>query len=136
MSGKQSPGRPQPIKVVEPAEPYSIAPLRQRAGSFAAACGAHDDLIADVKLAVSEAATNVVKYAYDAADEGVVELSVAVKDRWLLVRVGDEGKKWFEGPSTGLGLGVTIIARLCESVKIIQEGKGTKVLMRFELPAT
>ena len=134
MTGKRN-AQPEPLRVVEPAQPASIAPLRQLAGIFAAECGAHDDLIADVKLAVSEAATNVVKYAYDAADEGMVELSATVKDRWLLVRIGDEGKKWFEGPSTGLGLGVTIIARLCESVKIIQEGKGTKVLMRFELPA-
>ena len=134
MTGKGA-AKPDSIRMVEPAEPASIAPLRQRAGSFAAECGAHDDLIADVKLAVSEAATNVVKYAYDAADEGAVELSATVKDRWLLVRIGDEGKKWFDGPSTGLGLGVTIIARLCESVKIVQEGKGTKVLMRFELPA-
>jgi hypothetical protein len=32
-----------------------------------------------------------------------------------------------------LGLGLTIIARVCDDLKIVQGGSGTQVLMRFLL---
>jgi len=133
--GGSARGTPRPLNVVKPAEPGVIGPLRRQAAEFAAASGAGKDLVADVMLAVSEAATNVVKYAYEKQGEGVVEMSAAVNGGWLEIGIGDRGNKWFEGESTGLGLGVTIIARLCESLKIVQEGTGTKVQMRFALPA-
>jgi serine/threonine-protein kinase RsbW len=133
--GRREPGLPEPISVVKPAEPDSIGPLRHRAAEFAAASGAGKEVVADVMLAVSEAATNVVKYAYESRGEGEVELSAAVKNGWLEIGVGDNGREWFEGESDGLGLGVTIIARLCESLRIVQEGAGTKVQMRFALPS-
>ena len=62
-----------------------MRPCPPRSGNCASArppsplkCGAERPVVADVPLAVSEAATNVVKYAYGSDDEGVVELSAAV----------------------------------------------------------
>lgn len=70
--------QPEPISITLPAVPPSIGQLRQCTATFASECGAERPVVADVPFAVSEAATNVVKYAYGSDDEGVVELSAAV----------------------------------------------------------
>lgn len=118
-----------------PAEPASVPTLRRRASQFAAEHGVGKDVVADVALAVSEAVTNAVKYANVEGREGVVELSAATAGNWLEVRVRDRGEGFGKGSSDGLGLGLAIIARLCADLKIVQEGDGTEVRMRFPLPA-
>lgn len=123
------------MKLVLPAEPASVPKLRHRVSRFAAEHGLAPDRVADVALAVSEAATNAVKYA-DAADaEGVVELSGSLEDDWLQVTVRDRGEGFGKGSVDGLGLGLSIIARLADELRIVQEGDGTEVRMRFPLPA-
>jgi serine/threonine-protein kinase RsbW len=117
-----------------PAEPASVPTFRRRASQFAAEQGVDQDVVADVALAVSEAVTNAVKYAnVSAAADGVVELSAAASGDWLEVKVRDHGEGFGKGSSDGLGLGLAIIARLCTDLKIIQEGDGTEVRMRFPL---
>ncbi|MGN6662936.1 MAG: ATP-binding protein [Solirubrobacterales bacterium] len=118
-----------------PAEPASVTALRHRAAAFATAQGAEPDVVADVALAVSEAVTNAVKYAYDTGVEGTVELAASVRKPWLEIRIRDSGTRFGRGSEDGLGLGLTIIARLCADMKIVQEGTGTEVRMRFPLPA-
>lgn len=122
------------ISIVEPATPRAIAALRRAAAVLAAAHGAGERLAADVALAVSEAATNVVKYAYDSERERPVKLFGAVGEGWLEVVVADRGRSFGTGSSDGLGLGLIIIARLCADLTIVQEGSGTTVRMRFPLP--
>lgn len=116
-----------------PAEPASVPAFRRRASQFAAQQGVGEDVVADVALAVSEAVTNAVKYA-NAGAKGVVELSAGTSDGWLEVKVRDHGEGFGKGSSDGLGLGLAIIARLCADLKIVQEGDGTEVRMRFPLP--
>jgi serine/threonine-protein kinase RsbW len=116
-----------------PAEPASVPTLRHRASQFAAEQGLGQDVVADVALAVSEAVTNAVKYAKVSGAEGVVELSGATRGDWLEMRVRDRGEGFGKGSTDGLGLGLSIIARLCADLKIVQEGDGTEVLMRFPL---
>jgi anti-sigma regulatory factor (Ser/Thr protein kinase) len=120
------------LSVVEAAVPASIPTLRHRAREFAAAHG-DQHLVADVALAVSEAVTNVVKYAYEAGAEGSIELAASADEGWLDVWVRDRGTGFGRGSEDGLGLGLTIIARLCDDMKIVQEGTGTEVQMRFGL---
>jgi anti-sigma regulatory factor (Ser/Thr protein kinase) len=89
--------------------------------------------VADITLAVSEAVTNVVKYAYGSDGKGVVELSAAVaEDGALEIGIGDKGR-WHEGESSGLGFGLPLIARLSDGVRISRDGNGTVVQMRFAL---
>jgi serine/threonine-protein kinase RsbW len=123
------------LSLVLPAEPASVPVLRRRASEFAAEQGAGRDVVADVALAVSEAVTNAVKYAKVAGAEGVVELSAFKAKGWLEVTVRDRGEGFGRGSSDGLGLGLTIIARLAADLKIVQEGDGTEVLMRFPVTA-
>jgi serine/threonine-protein kinase RsbW len=123
------------LNLTLPAEPASVPTFRRRASQFAAEQGVDREVVADVALAVSEAVTNAVKYAKGSVAEGVVELSAAADDGWLEVRVRDHGEGFGKGSSDGLGLGLAIIARLCADLKIIQEGDGTEVRMRFPLAA-
>jgi serine/threonine-protein kinase RsbW len=108
--------------------------LRRAAAELAAAHGSGKRLASDVELAVSEAATNAVKYAYRSGGGGPIELTGAVEDGWLELVVADRGEGFGSGSSDGLGLGLIIIARLCSDLTIVQEGEGTTVRMRFVLP--
>ncbi|MFL5897110.1 MAG: ATP-binding protein [Solirubrobacterales bacterium] len=121
------------FELTRPAEPEAVTVLRHRAAAFAAESGADPATVDDAALAVSEAVSNAVKYAYPASKAGTVELSAAVQDGWLELRVIDRGDGFGAGSSDGLGLGLAIIARLSDDLKIVQEGAGTQVLMRFAL---
>jgi len=121
------------LSLVEEAEPAAVPMLRRRAREFATAQGANERLVADVALAVSEAVTNVVKYAYETGAKGQIELTGSVSDGWLELWVRDRGTGFGRGSVDGLGLGLSIIARLCAEMKIVQEGAGTEVRMRFPL---
>jgi serine/threonine-protein kinase RsbW len=123
------------MELTLPAEPASVPELRHRAAEFAATQGADRTVVDDVALAVSEAVTNAVKYADVADSEGVVELTGALRAGWLEVTVRDRGEVFGHGSTDGLGLGLSIIARLCAELTIVQEGDGTEVRMRFPLPA-
>lgn|GEM_PF-1087105 len=137
QGGSQSP-RPRTIEASAAATPEAIAKLRHQAAEFAAAQGADAKLTADVALAVSEAVTNVVKYAYGpggAKTGGKVELHGEISSGWLEIRVCDGGDGFGKGSSDGLGLGLSIMASLSAELTIVQEGEGTEVRMRFPLPA-
>lgn len=123
------------MKLVLPAEPASVPELRHRVTRFAKEHGLGAELVADIALAVSEAVTNAVKYAQTAGSKSVVELSAAREDEWLEVTVRDRGEAFGKGSVDGLGLGLSIIARLAGDLRIVQEGDGTEVRMRFPLPA-
>jgi serine/threonine-protein kinase RsbW len=121
------------FELTRPAAPETVTVFRHHAAAFAAEQGAGLELVNDVVLAVSEAASNAVKYAYGSDRAGSIMLSASAEDGWLTLRVSDQGEGFGEGPSDGLGLGLTIIAGLCDHLKIQQEESGTQVLMRFVL---
>jgi anti-sigma regulatory factor (Ser/Thr protein kinase) len=123
------------LQLVMPAEPAAVPVLRHRASRFATEHGLAREVVGDVALAVSEAVTNAVKYADATGADGVVELSGAQRGDWLEVTVRDRGEAFGRESADGLGLGLAIIARLCAEMKIVQEGEGTEVRMRFPLPA-
>jgi len=121
------------FEMTQPAVPKTVTAFRHRAAVFAAERGAGPDLVHDVSLVVTEAATNAVKYAYPPGQAGTVELSVSAEDGWLTLLIRDRGTGFGEGPSEGLGLGLMLIARVTDHFKIVQDGAGTQVLMRFVL---
>ena len=137
MSGREGPAaknffRPS-LALVKPAEPQTVSILRRAAVDFATAHGAPSEILDDIALAVSEAATNAVKHANAGAD-GIVEMTAAIADDWVDIRVRDRGKGFGTKPSDGLGLGLSIIASVAVYLTICQEGHGTEVRMRFPMP--
>jgi anti-sigma regulatory factor (Ser/Thr protein kinase) len=120
-----------------PANPEAVGVLRRAAVDVAREHGADADLAFDVALAVSEAVTNAVKYAYAGqGEERGVELSARPRDRFLEVSVRDWGTGFGTGSSDGLGMGLALIARASAEMTVVQEGQGTQVRMRFSLAAS
>lgn len=121
-----------------PAVPESVAALRAVVAEFAAKVGVAPATIERVKLAVSEAATNVVIHAYrDAREPGPIHLEATLEAGQLRVSVADDGSGMRpKQESPGLGLGLAIIAQLVDDFELLQgRHGGLSVLMRFAVPA-
>jgi anti-sigma regulatory factor (Ser/Thr protein kinase) len=117
------------------AVPASIPPARRQLIRFAAAAGAGRDRLEAIRLAASEALTNVVQHAYRDRSPGPVEVVAAVVDNELWVLVADEGcglKPRADSP--GLGMGLALIGSVTDGMVVVTRScGGTEVRMRFSL---
>lgn len=107
---------------------------RTALGAFAAGAGAQQEQIDAVRLASSEALTNVVIHAY--RDEpGLIYVSAAIVSRDLWVLIGDDGCGMQpRADRPGLGLGLGLIAQLSDEFTLAARAAGgTEVRMRFDL---
>ena len=94
-------------------------------------CGMDADGVADVKLAVTEAATNAVMHAY-AELTGELAVTAAIEDGELEIVIGDSGSGIVERrDSPGLGVGLTVIASVAERLRIVSGPAGTQIYMTF-----
>jgi serine/threonine-protein kinase RsbW/stage II sporulation protein AB (anti-sigma F factor) len=103
---------------------------------YARRLGLAEETLQALRLAVSEAATNVVLHAYaDAPAPGPVHVSVEIDEPHLRIVVSDDGGGMKPRPdSPGLGLGLPLIAQLAESFEVESPpGGGTELCMRFRL---
>jgi anti-sigma regulatory factor (Ser/Thr protein kinase) len=64
---------------------------RREMADLAEECGMDAEAIADVRLAVTEAATNAVMHAYAEA-EGELRVTAAMHDGALTIVIGDTGR--------------------------------------------
>ena len=117
-----------------PATPESVPALRTAVADFLESCGAAERLVQTVKLAVSEALTNVVLHAYPDGDPGPVVVSAAMNNGSVEVTIVDEGRGMVpRADSPGAGLGLPIIAQLAAAVEISHgDGDGTRLRMSFD----
>jgi anti-sigma regulatory factor (Ser/Thr protein kinase) len=117
-----------------PARAENVAVVRHAFGGLGDALDIGDQVLADVKLAVTEACTNVVVHAYSDR-EGPMEVAAAIRDGRLSVAVRDEGRGMLPRPdSPGLGLGLPLIATLAESLELGRsEDDKTEIRMTFRL---
>jgi serine/threonine-protein kinase RsbW len=117
-----------------PARAENVAVVRHAFGGLGEAMDVDDQVLADVKLAVTEACTNVVVHAYPDG-EGPMEISAALRDGRLAVAVRDEGRGMLPRPdSPGLGLGLPLIATLAETLELGRsDDDRTEIRMTFQL---
>jgi len=117
-----------------PARAENVAVVRHALGGLGEALELDPQVLSDVKLAVTEACTNVVVHAY-ANGEGPMEVAATVEDAALRVTVRDEGIGILPRPdSPGLGLGLPLIATLTESLELGRApDERTEVAMVFRL---
>lgn len=117
-----------------PAVADSVPRAREEVKEFAELAGASARQLDAIRLAVSEAATNVVVHAYDGST-GRIELSARVDHENLCVEVADEGiglRPRIDGP--GLGVGLALISQVADAFAIAnRDSGGTEVQMRFGL---
>ena len=118
-----------------PGTPLGVRRLRREMTAVAKGCGMDAEGIADVRLAVTEAATNAVIHAYAKA-EGELRVTAAMRDGELAIVIGDTGPGLVERrDSPGLGLGLSIIASVAERLKIVNRSSGTEIHMAFPCPS-
>jgi serine/threonine-protein kinase RsbW len=121
------------VRLTLPARPENVAVVRHVLGAFAEALQLPDTVIEDMRLAVTEACTNVVRHAYTDGEPGPVEILIRPAGDTLQVIVSDEGRGL--GPSddtTGPGLGLPLIAALAHSLEIERAPTaGSRLLMSF-----
>jgi serine/threonine-protein kinase RsbW len=99
-----------------------------------------DEVLADLKLALTEAASNSVRHAYSGDDEtGVVEISYELRADRLVIEVTDDGEGFDPeeagGPPEELsegGLGIAIIRSIADEVEIGTQPGGKGSRLRFE----
>jgi serine/threonine-protein kinase RsbW len=124
------------LELMLPARPENVAVARHAIGGFADVVDMPDQTLADVKLAVTEACTNVVVHAYPNGD-GPMGLRATVEEGILRVVVVDQGRGILpRADSPGLGLGLPLIATLAESLELgTGTNEETEVRMSFRLDA-
>ena len=99
-----------------------------------------DEVLADLKLALTEAASNSVRHAYSGDDDtGVVEISYELRADRLVIEVTDEGEGFDPAAAEGLpeelsegGLGIAIIRAIADEVEIGTQPGGKGSRLRFE----
>jgi anti-sigma regulatory factor (Ser/Thr protein kinase) len=125
-----------PFETRIPGTPLGVRMLRRQMSGIAADCGMDADGIADVGLAVTEAATNAVVHAY-ADTTGELTVTAALEDGELEIVIGDTGPGIAErGDGAGLGVGLSVIATVAERLKIVSHPGGTEVHMAFLCPGS
>lgn len=102
--------------------------------AFAAQEGATSEQLERVRLAVSEAATNVVRHAYPETP-GALYITAIAFDTELVVLVADDGcGHQARSANPGLGWGLALIAHVStEFVLTERSDGGTEARMRFAL---
>jgi len=123
------------VSLIVPAVPDSIAVIRQTVSGICEALGADTRAVGDIKLAATEACTNVVLHAYANGDAGTIEVDAYAAEDELRLLVRDHGAGMTPAPmAEGLGLGLPLIAALTSTLTILEpENGGTEVSMTFSL---
>jgi anti-sigma regulatory factor (Ser/Thr protein kinase) len=122
------------FELILPARPENVAVVRHAFGGLGDVYDVSETTLADVKLAVTEACTNVVVHAYPDG-EGTMAVSADMREGALTVVVADEGRGILPRPdSPGLGLGLPLIATLASSLELgTNDRQETEVRMTFEV---
>lgn len=121
-----------------PAVPSTVTAMRAAVAEFVMAAGIGEPLLSSIKLAVSEAVTNVVMHAYADADQaGEVRIVASDDGDRLHVSVSDDGCGMVPRlDSPGLGVGLPFIAHSSDTLDIAHNPRGgTDLRMSFQIPA-
>ena len=126
---------PPSVRLTLPATPENVGLARQVLAGLAEALDADEELVADMKIAVTEAVNNIVLHAYPES-VGPAEVTMTSNLEQLVISVKDEGEGMnplpadAEAPSR-LGFGFAMMASLCDQFGINSGTSGTEVRMRF-----
>jgi serine/threonine-protein kinase RsbW len=124
------------VRMTMPARPEGVGVVRQALAGLADALAIDAAVLADMKMAVTEACTNVVVHAYEEAD-GLLEVEMMADAETLTIVVRDHGAGIKPRPTrsepAALGLGLPLIAALSDSFELRGGTQaGTEVRMTFE----
>jgi serine/threonine-protein kinase RsbW len=118
-----------------PARAEGVGVVRQALAGMADALAFDAAVLSDMKMAVTEACTNVVVHAYEAED-GRLQVQMLAGESGLTIVVRDQGTGIQPKPARretpALGLGLPLIAALSDAFELRgSAGEGTEVRMTF-----
>ena len=122
----------QVLHLVVPAKAEYLSLLRLVVAAVADQKGFSDETIADIKVALSEASTNVVRHAYPglcAPGEMVIEINCFEDSDNFIIEVQDRGCGIPLPPPATEGLGLGIMSSLMDKVAVETGKSGTTVLL-------
>lgn len=73
--------------------PSQMSAVRAHIRESVMACGFDDDTVGQLVLAVDEACTNIIRYAYEGKTDEKIEIDITTGDEMWEVRLRDYGKK-------------------------------------------
>jgi serine/threonine-protein kinase RsbW len=134
------------VRLTFPAKADYLLLARLALAGLARAYPLEADVLADLKLAVTEACGNAVRHAYVNGDEGsgTVTVTFSVSPERLDMVVEDEGSgleptedDWSLPPELEGGMGMAIIQEIVDELEVARgaDGYGTVVRMTKYLPA-
>jgi serine/threonine-protein kinase RsbW len=120
------------IRLTVPARAENVVVVRHVVTALAESLAFPPKLIEDIRLAVTEACTNVVRHAY-VGTEGPLDVCVAPHTDGMTVVVSDRGRGLQPNPaSEGPGLGLPLIAALAHTLDIEHApDAGSRLSMSF-----
>ena len=124
------------VRLLMPALPANVALVRQALAGLTDELGVGAARAADMKIALTEACTNVVVHAY--GDEaGPLEVTMDVEHGRLVLSVRDRGDGLHPLPGRDegapLGFGLALIASLSDELGLVGGRHGTEVRIAFSL---
>src|SRR5919197_5995627 len=121
------------VRLTLPARPENVAVIRHVLGAFAEALQLPAELVEDMRLAVTEACTNVVRHAYHDGEPGPIDVVIRPTGDKLDLVVSDRGAGIGPSPDmSGPGLGLPLIAALADYVEIEHgPSRGSTLAMSF-----
>jgi serine/threonine-protein kinase RsbW len=126
------------VRLTIPARAEYITLCRLALTGIARLRALSDELLADLKLALTEAASNSVRHAYG-GQVGVVEISYELLPDRLVIEVTDDGEGFDPAEAAASadalsegGLGIAIIRAIADEVEISAQADGKGSRLRFE----
>ena len=127
------------VRLTIPARAEYITLCRLALTGIARVRSLSDEVLADLKLALTEAASNSVRHAYRDGSAGLVEISYEILPDRLVIEVTDDGGGF--DPTAAVepadelsegGLGIAIIRAVADAVEIGARPGGKGSRLRFE----
>ena len=125
------------VELTFPANSRYLVLARLSLAGIAPVARLTDDVLADLKLAVTEACANAVRHAYPEDEQGAVRLRVMIDGSSLVIEIADDGRG-LHGGTTGraetpaglpeAGMGLSIMRAVVDDLEIESPpGGGTVV---------
>ena len=125
------------VRLTIPAKPEYITLVRLALTGLAGLRPLGDETLGDLKLAVTEAASNSVRHAYGNGD-GIVDVRYELRGDRLIVEVADNGQGFVpsateqdRGELDEGGLGIAIIQALSDEFEVGARTDGAGSRLRF-----
>ncbi|HEU0128089.1 MAG TPA: SpoIIE family protein phosphatase [Pseudonocardiaceae bacterium] len=128
---RQDSGEIGPLDLVMPALPWSLRDIRVAVRRWLSAVGAAPRTVADLLIAVGEAATNAVEHAYGPGG-GTVTVHMELQLPDVLTTVRDRGR-WRPPRGEGRGRGILFMRNCSDDLRVDHGRTGTTVVIRRHL---